>query len=154
MQEDSQGIYKECLAGKQPYCPDTYERYLTARGTFVHLLKVYSSEVPKWCMSLSHSNFWEHLDSKMHGILLKVKPHLGLRLSRKCTSDTFRGIDLIISLLHFHTPKYPYRLSPMPHKTLYFTTVTISRFITLYSQTKRHCFKVNEEEWGDVSLQV
>lgn len=47
MQEDSQGIYKECLAGKQPHCPDTYERYLAATGTFVHLLKVYSSEVPK-----------------------------------------------------------------------------------------------------------
>lgn len=97
-------------------------------------------------MSLSHSNFWEHLDSKMHGVLLKMKPHLGLRLSRKCTSDAFKGIDLIISLLHFHTPKYPYRLSPMPHQTLYFTTVTVSSFSTSYSQTTRHCFKADEEE--------
>lgn len=99
-------------------------------------------------MSLSHSNFWEHLGSKMHGVLLKMKPHLGLRLSRKCTSDAFKGIDLIISLLHFHTPKYPYRLSPMPHQTLYFTTVTVSSFNTCTHKlqgTASKQMKKNEE---------
>lgn len=63
-------------------------------------------------MSLSHSNFWEQLDSEMQGPLLKMKPNLSLRLSRKYICNAFRSIDLIIYLLHFHTPKYLCKLSP------------------------------------------
>lgn len=56
-------------------------------------------------MSLSHSNFREHLRYKMHGPLLKMEPNLGPGLSRKYISNTVGSVNLVIYLLHFHTPK-------------------------------------------------